>query len=104
MNFIDRIRQLGSKTIYRLLSTDGFVLFARSIVVVLATITSILGFTIYIFYCNSTQRELHVASIGIDNVFDEIFTESNRLMVYIGKQIVHSGGKDLTYINDLQLI
>lgn len=101
MNFIDRVRQLSSKTIYKLLSTDGFVLFAMSIVVVLATITSILGFTIYNFYRNSIQRELRLASIGIDNVLDEIFTESNRLMVYIGKQIVHSGGKDLTYINDL---
>ncbi len=101
MHLTKQLHKLYTKIKHRFLATEGFVLFAASIIIVVALISSILGYTIFRSYHASIQKELRLASIGINNILDEIFTESNRLMVYIEKQIVHSGGRDLKTIEEL---
>lgn len=96
-----RFNNIFQYNFLRFLFTEGFLVFAGIVILLVIIVSSILSYTIYSSYQKSIQKNIEVSSAHINNILDEVFTESNRLMVYIGKQISHSGGSDLQYISEL---
>ncbi len=81
--------------------TEGFLMFAGIVVISVIFVASILSYTIFSSYRDSIKKDMEVTSKHIENILDDIFTESTRLMIFIGKQISHSEKVDLQKINEL---
>lgn len=93
MNIIRKIRnikkQILNKEYFSFLILIFFIVFL---------ISSALIFFNYKFYVNITQRNLSITATRIDSILNDIFDETNQLMIYIGKEIAKHENNDLKSI------
>lgn len=84
------------------LPTRDFFLFSLAILFITGFIAVALWLTIYTSHIRNIQRDLSTKAINIDKTLSEILDDTNRLLVYIGKQIVrHNRENDLKFIANL---
>lgn len=86
---------------FRFFTIKGYIFYSGLICIVVFVLSSVLGISIYYSYQKLIEKELEISSIRIENILDDIFSESNRLMVFMGKQIANANGKNLNFINKI---
>lgn len=84
------------------LPTRDFFLFSLTVLFITGFIAIVLWVTIYISHINGIQRDLSSKAVNLDKTLSEILDDTNRLLVYIGKQIArHNKSNDLKFIANL---
>jgi signal transduction histidine kinase len=82
------------------LSRDYFI-FAGIIISVVLILSIVIGVAIYNSHIQYQQRVLVIESERIERMITEDFDYTNRISVYMGKQIAENGGNDLEFIYHL---
>ncbi|MBY0281534.1 MAG: hypothetical protein K2W94_05180 [Alphaproteobacteria bacterium] len=84
------------------LPTRDFFLFSISVVFITCLVAVSLWVVIYTSHLRGIQRDLSIKALNIDKTFSEILDDTNRLLVYIGKQVArHNKSNDLKFIANL---
>lgn len=78
-----------------------YAVFALFIIVTILVLTAYYAFVLYSSNTANLQHQLKVENSRIQRTLDDIFQETTRMMVYIGKQIASHGAEDLDFINTL---